>query len=322
MLWIMIYHMGIDNPFLNPITRSGYLGVDIFLFLSAYGLYYGFQKDKKNINIFYKKRILRILPSYYFVLGITFLLKSYINQDFNIISLLQQISMLGFLFPSLQWDYFLWYIPGTLLLYLLFPIFFHKLKYIKDPKYFTSITIFIFILNYLLTEHIFYNNYEKFSILLLIPRILPFLLGLIWANIENQYINKILNHQKSIIILFICAFTIILIAKMELSYYHLRLYMLESTPFILALPGLFYIFISVYNRLNYKIQHIFTFMGTYSLELYLLHETLYSLAYKISQIIQIESFYVIIFMFFLSFIFAYYLKRLVPLIFMFSANKK
>ena len=154
-LWIMIYHMGIENPFLNPITRSGYLGVDIFIFLSAYGLYYGFRKDKKNIRVFYKKRIIRILPSYYLVLITTFLLKSYINQDLNVTDLLQQISMLGFFCPSLQWDYFLWYIPGTLFLYLLFPVFFYKLEYIKKPKCFICIIIFTFILNYLLTQHIF-----------------------------------------------------------------------------------------------------------------------------------------------------------------------
>lgn len=67
MLWIMIYHIGIDVTFLNPITRSGYLGVDIFIFLSAYGLYHGFKKYS-SIKIFYKKRILRILPTYYLVL--------------------------------------------------------------------------------------------------------------------------------------------------------------------------------------------------------------------------------------------------------------
>lgn len=64
-LWIMMYHM----PYLNSIAGSligsailiGFCGVDIFFFLSSFGIYYSFQKQQ-TLKSFYKKRILRILP--------------------------------------------------------------------------------------------------------------------------------------------------------------------------------------------------------------------------------------------------------------------
>ena len=45
MIWVMLFHLPISLSFFNPIKSIGYLGVDIFLFLSSYGLYYGFKKD-------------------------------------------------------------------------------------------------------------------------------------------------------------------------------------------------------------------------------------------------------------------------------------
>lgn len=40
-LWIMFYHSALNLPILN----NGYLGVDIFFFLSAIGLCYSFEKN-------------------------------------------------------------------------------------------------------------------------------------------------------------------------------------------------------------------------------------------------------------------------------------
>lgn len=48
MLWIMLFHIGINIPIIGTLTQKGYWGVDIFIFLSAYGLYYGYKKDNCN----------------------------------------------------------------------------------------------------------------------------------------------------------------------------------------------------------------------------------------------------------------------------------
>ena len=72
MLWIMIFHANLNVPFLKVLWEGGYGGVDIFMLLSAYGLYHSMKKHPVGLGAFYKKRLLRILPSYYAVLLILF----------------------------------------------------------------------------------------------------------------------------------------------------------------------------------------------------------------------------------------------------------
>ena len=65
-LWVMFFHLSIDinNRILNLIKTIGYGGVDIFLMISGLGLYYAYKKNN-NIKLFYKRRLLRLLPHIY-----------------------------------------------------------------------------------------------------------------------------------------------------------------------------------------------------------------------------------------------------------------
>lgn len=64
-LWVMFFHstISVNNTILRLIKDIGYGGVDIFLMLSGLGLYYAYKKNN-NILEFYKRRVLRILPTY------------------------------------------------------------------------------------------------------------------------------------------------------------------------------------------------------------------------------------------------------------------
>ena len=68
-LMILFFHSTIEIPSSNWflkiigfIKQFGNTGVDIFLFLSAVGLYFSLKKDS-NVKKFYIKRIVRILPA-------------------------------------------------------------------------------------------------------------------------------------------------------------------------------------------------------------------------------------------------------------------
>lgn len=64
MLSIMLFHQGWIwgwNPFFAFFHFFGNWGVDIFFFVSGFGLYYSLDKDG-NIASFYKRRLLRMLP--------------------------------------------------------------------------------------------------------------------------------------------------------------------------------------------------------------------------------------------------------------------
>jgi len=66
MSWIICYHFGLGAfhlPLINFVGKTGYGGVDLFLFLSGLGIYFSLSKDE-NKRRFYLKRVLRILPYY------------------------------------------------------------------------------------------------------------------------------------------------------------------------------------------------------------------------------------------------------------------
>jgi len=309
MLWIMLYHMAIKFPGIGILISKGYLGVDIFLFLSAYGLYYGYRKDNCDIKRYYKKRFLRILPSYYFVMLLFFIVDSFISHKLCLLILLQRITTLGFFIPDLKWSYFLWYIPGILFLYLIFPLLFKGLKYVNKIKYITICFVVIFCLNGVLVVHIFHYGYDIASVLLLIPRIFIFLLGMVWACVEKKWIGYIFSHKMFMIVLMVISFTFIVYVGNMLPYRYLRLFMFEFTPFILAMPGCFIIFTFIYDKLNGVFRKVLTFAGVYSLELYLLHVTFYGYSKRIATTFDLNSNMTLTFMFFMSFLFAYLLKR-------------
>lgn len=68
MIWIIGYHLWLkdmayydsDFKIFSHIFKFGYVGVDIFFFLSAYGLCHSFMSG--NIKQFYFKRFVRIVP--------------------------------------------------------------------------------------------------------------------------------------------------------------------------------------------------------------------------------------------------------------------
>lgn len=64
-LWVVFFHarLGLDSGLLYQIKRIGYGGVDIFFFLSGYGLYYSLKKDN-DLTHYLKRRAMRILPAY------------------------------------------------------------------------------------------------------------------------------------------------------------------------------------------------------------------------------------------------------------------
>lgn len=124
-LWIYIFHewQTVSGEHLRAlwvetfVTRIGFCGVDIFLFLSGIGITYSIVKSK-NIFVFYGKRLRRIILP--FVVAALFYYKPY---GWTPAVFWQNILCIRFYRVSMY--AFLWFVPAILTFYFFSPLYYH-----------------------------------------------------------------------------------------------------------------------------------------------------------------------------------------------------
>lgn len=133
MLFVILFHVSLnrDDPFYG-LRRCGNVGVDMFLFLSGVGLWFAWTKQP-SVRTFYRRRLLRILPTWLLVAGV-FYGVDYLGQrrfSTDIIDLVGDVTV--------NWDFWLhdeltfWYVPAIMMLYLFAP---HYMRLItRHPLY-------------------------------------------------------------------------------------------------------------------------------------------------------------------------------------------
>lgn len=125
-------HKGLSSGLANEfLYASAAVGVDIFFFFSLVGL--GFSIENNRIVTFYKHRIKRILPAYIlFILIVLCLFYKEFSLNEKLILFGQQI--LGISATNYVSQRIEWYVPSLLLLYALYPLMFHVVKWIHNYK--------------------------------------------------------------------------------------------------------------------------------------------------------------------------------------------
>lgn len=122
------YFLSTDTRFLFPLSVAGGVGVNIFLFLSGFGLTISAIKSKPSILNFYFKRLSKIYPPMWIVLALFFLADFfYLGKSYSTDSVIQ--NFLGF-FPKAHIFYAvdspLWYFTPIVFYYLIFPLLFWR----------------------------------------------------------------------------------------------------------------------------------------------------------------------------------------------------
>ena len=112
-------HNGLDRTRVARILQTGSVGVDIFLLLSGIGLYYSYTKKRMPYWPFEKKRLLRILPSYFVIGGITYLLYDILIRGLSFGKFVRDLSFITWLIDG---GTRYWYVLAICVFYLLFPI--------------------------------------------------------------------------------------------------------------------------------------------------------------------------------------------------------
>lgn len=139
-IWVVMFHFRLQAPILSVISNYGYTGVDFFMFLSAFGLYYSMSKND-NVMMFYKRRFLRIFPTY-FIIG--FLCTYFLYQkNVSITEFLWVYSTLGYFMDG---EFGGWFIPSIVVLYVAFPFLYHTIMKRDDMRLFGFLMTVVFFL--------------------------------------------------------------------------------------------------------------------------------------------------------------------------------
>ena len=264
-IWVFMLHSGkTGNMYYDAIRFYGWAGVDFFFFLSAIGLCYSLSRDNNILN-FYKKRIIRILPTWLLVLIMVHLAGLVCNYFFpklpfyvpnTVLKSLTWYTGLGFWISDFVvgdgW-YYEWYVPSLLMFYAFTPFLFKK----NNSSLMIMILLFILLgvifaleplYQYIFKTHFFYQ------------RIPIFLLGILYFNIIKKG-DKTFN--MSLILCVIIGVILIFLRNINIVKIPITYDVLFLSPPCLILLS--------YLISNNCVRTILTFYGTISLELYLIH---------------------------------------------------
>ncbi len=258
------------------LRKTGNIGVDIFLILSAIGLYFSFSKNS-NIKEFYKKRFIRIIPSFLIVAVIY-----YLYMRVGVRAFIQNILLLSF-YVNGNRDF--WYFSLIIVLYLIYPLL-HKI--IDKYDLWGLVTLLgVTILGTVLLYHFDLSLYQRIEIAL--TRVPIFIISI--------YLGKLVLNKKEIASYSLIPFIIIfIVANILLFSYHFKYYIFVRYIYGILAMAIVFIISYLHSIINGKyINKILEFFGLYSMEIYLIFEKLALEVRKIYPVRNNLIFYTIMF---------------------------
>lgn len=253
-IWIFFRHTFYYNQVMysvfSPIVKIGDCGVDIFMFLSGFGLYFSYEKCKSKLE-FYKKRVLRIVPTVVFLLAAFAILKDF-TQGKHITTIIHP----GYYFFSIYANY--WFIGAILLFYTLFPFISFYVK--RNARLFSVVSV-LFSLAGITCIH-FLNVGLLGQLVVYLARFPIFVLGAVFAHNQN-----LLSCRKTLVLS--CLFSIPLLIFLPKDYQRMMYFPLALFVSIL-LPQFF-------NKFPSPLVSFLNKMGKISLEFYLIHVFLFGM---------------------------------------------
>ena len=237
-------------------------GVDVFMMLSSFGLYYSFKKNS-DLKKFFYRRFTRILVPALLVIIPTYAWISIRNHS----SFWTFLGSITFFNTFINGDILFWFIPFICLCYLIFPILFNYIDSSKNKdEVFTRVlslclglTLFCFLL-YSSSPKLF----DQYQIMIL--RLLPFYVGLYLGY--RSYHNEKFEYSDY----FLMFFGLLFIRFNDNSIIILRRYSLFFwfTSFLLICLIFLVKYFDKYKIIQF-FRKIIEWFGKHSLEIYLLH---------------------------------------------------
>ncbi len=263
-LWVVFFHALIQCPgILLDIQKIGYGGVDIFFFLTGYGLYHSLQKGG-GLGGYWKRRMARILPAYG-PLILCWILVMFPGYGLSTVPMIRSavgnLLMCGYWFsvPRL----FNWYVSALVLFILLAPLFHGLLSGGKNPA--------VTILGLLVVAALVGLSCVGIDQYMAISRLPVFILGMAFAMDWRPAVSPMLKR-----LLYALAFGLglFLVLICHQRYPELLLtYGMYWHPFALITPGLCVFLAYLFHKAE-KARALFApvrLLGKSSFEIYLLN---------------------------------------------------
>ena len=259
-LWVVFFHARLGlNGALYQIQRIGYGGVDIFFFMSGFGLFYSLEKDA-DLGGYLKRRAGRLLPSYlpFCLVWLAVMLPMFgLGLANSARVAMSNLTMLGFLTGTEH--YINWY-TGALLVSLLLAPFFHAV--LKPGKhYWLRVAGLLAVLFAVGLGYIDDNRYMAIS------RLPVFALGMVAAGCQLS------DKQRKIALpaLMVCAAAALVVLYRCLDHYVELLvpYAMYWHPFVLITPVLCIVLGWLFSHLSGAVLKPLRCLGEASFEIFL-----------------------------------------------------
>lgn len=272
-LGVLFVHSGIKIPdkLLNSFVDIGYGGVDMFFFLSGFGLYYSSAKDNRVVA-FWLKRLKRIMPSFIVCIILTQLtLKGRINWT----HLWQDALIVGYWIRQLRWHYFAWFISGIMGLYLIFPFYYRAFR--RYPRGATVHASLVGLICAGIYSYYFLVLHPKGcnAFIHLFARTPLFFLGVLFAYLcqleaEGRYHLSKTKLLLLLVLPFVGYKLLGTVTRVGLAYSQLRNSGAIFYPFILIVPGFSLALGYALYYLPHGAKKILAWVGSSTLEMYCL----------------------------------------------------
>lgn len=258
---------GLPGIKLGSLLHLFTVGVDIFMFLSGFGLWYSLSK-KNDIRQFLLKRVKKLLPLYFIVAGITYFLYDIVMKNLGFSKFFCDLTFVSWLMVG-STRY--WFVAAIFILSMCFPVTyaFVATDSIKDRyKLIGALIVYLIITAYV---DLHFEWYKDFKIA--IERIPVFVLGAFCAKHSDFSIDRI-----KLYLLIIMGFVL---AGLQLisdgfqawvSNTHFMYYCIRGL-FGLGLTALLIIVLENWSNMPIKITKVFAYLGGITYEIYLFHQS-------------------------------------------------
>ena len=267
-IWVIMLHgselySAVHIPLVSTIAKRGNLGVDMFLFLSGFGLWFSLEKNS-DTGAFYRRRMKRVLLPY-LILALPFWIYNTLHLNAGFSKFLMDYTGVSFVAQGVVTT---WYVFLIIVLYLAYPLFYRWEK--KKGLYADIVMITVCIVICLVLRKACPSLYNRIEIA--ITRVPAFLLGSFAARLPQENAKAGYCFLAAYSIMAVVAFFLYIPVKHVDSGLSVLLYRFGGIGIALTVMTVFSLFYDLLSRWiggwrSKSLQHL----GAISLELYLLH---------------------------------------------------